>query len=282
MNTVNWNGKTITYPSTWDECTSNDLMAIAATLGFFRPEDGDEIILNERAIIMIQHFLKIKKEKLLAIDAAQMVDFYPTIEFIFTEPDIKHQPLPDFRLFFTRYHGPKAALKTSTFDEFIMADTAFMKFCKTGNHESLYELAAIMYRPRRKDWKEFKSSEEYNSDVREPFNPEVAKERAKHFQKWLNMYTAFVVFYFYWGFRNVSLLKYKTLFKEPAEGESQQPAKYGWAATRFEISGEKFGDFRKTGKEPWENIIFDLHRMEENRIIAEAKAAFERQNAGVK
>lgn len=280
MNQVICHRKAITYPSTWAECSAKDLEAIAATLGFFRPEEGDEILLNERAQIMLRHFLRIPKAKFYSISPEEMVDFYPTIEWIFTEPNFTNQPLPKFRLWGLTYHGPSAALKTSSFDEFIVADTAFISFCKTGDHKHLYKLAAVLYRPKRKDWKAFKESEEYNGDLRIPFNAEAANARTIRFERRLNMYTAFVVFYFYWGFRNASLLKYKTLFK--TEKSDQPEAKYGWAATRFEISGEKFGDFRKTGKEPWENIIFDMHRMEENRIIAEAKAARERMAAGVK
>jgi hypothetical protein len=138
----------------------------------------------------------------------------------------------------------------------------------------VYMMVAALYRPERKDIKEFRDSSEWNGDVREPLVPAKIEARAKFLRRWMCPDTAKAIVYFYWGFRNTNLITFKTLFKEPKEGTKPKKNPLGWFETRLEISGGKFGNFKETGDVNWRTIIVDMHIAETRRQEQERRDKF--------
>lgn len=278
MTNIKIDKKIFQIPTSWSECTHAQLKSIAAIWGvsFIGDNELYEDVMIERKMIVLRSFLNINKKIFARINAHQMHDLLPSINFIHKKIDYDAQPIQSFNCFFKRFYGPTKGLHTTSFDEFIYADTLFVSISKKKDLTIVFDLVAALYRPKRKDWKQWQNSPDFNGDIREEFNAVKAKQYAKRFKRWMNLYDAMAILYFYWGWRNTHLLKYKTLFPEPEEGQEPKANQYGWIDTRLEISGKKFGDYKNTGKTNWQTIIFDMHRAEEKRIAEEKRREMQR------
>lgn len=285
MINITWNKKEYMFPENWDELTQRQFLAITKNLGrlIFEKEVTEEDVYARR-IIALKELLDIPLHLYKKVTSGELVDLLQLLDFT-KEIDLNTQLLPFIPVktgvFQTmKLVGPKKGLNTSTFDEFIMADTHFVNISAKQDMEQAYFLFAMLYRPIRKDLKEFKASNNWNEDVREPFNVAKCKARVEMLKKYLPQEYLLAVLYFYWGFREKNLMIYKTLFPSPEKDEEGNKKKaknnYGWADTRLELSGHKFGDFDKTGKTNWRNVIFDMHREQEKRTQREKAEAIAR------
>lgn len=264
--------KQYNIPGNWESCTHKELCVIAEYWGMLAltSTDVDTDLVVERKLLVLRNILGMKRKAFNALDSEELANITFLLSWLHqseTSVDVKTLKLPKIKIGLTTYYGPTTGLKTTSFDEFIYADTKFVNISKKQDWRELYKLVAAFYRPKRKDWKEFKSSAEFNGDMRQEFNSTHVNELGDHFYKYMNLYDAMAILYFYWGFRVNYLLKYTTLF--PKEKKSTAENKYGWAATRLEISGAKFGDYKSTGKANWNTIVFEMHRSEELRIKQE-------------
>lgn len=284
---VTWDKKNIDFPEGWDEMNEEQLLLVSKYLGGLLFQDEvDEKELYAQRIIMLKEFLGLPLWKFKRVNNSQLVDLLALFDFL-KEIDLNEQLIPEIEFrpgIFKKkekLYGPMKGLKTSTLDEFMMADTHFVKISSESSLDFAYNLFAMLYRPGREDLEAFKASEDYNGDHREVFNTTKCNERVKLFKKTIPKEYIIAVMYFYWGFRQKHLLIYKSLFPKKKTDEKDQPKKqvqqkpnYGWAATRLEISGGKFGNYKETGKCNWRTIIFDMHLTEEKRIERERQAAF--------
>lgn len=289
MKKVIWDKKEIDFPESWDEMNEEQLLLVSKHLGGLLFQDEvDEKELYAQRIIMLQKFLGLPLWKFKRVNNSQLVDLLALFDFL-KKIDLNEQLIPEIEyrpgIFGKKkkLYGPMKGMKSSTLDEFIMADTNFVKISAQQQFDFAYNLFAMLYRPEREDIEAFKASKDYNGDHREVFNSTKCNERVKMFKKSIPKEYIIAVMYFYWGFREKNLLIYKTLFPTPPKDENGEPKKqvnakpnYGWAATRLEISGGKFGNFKETGESNWRTVIFDMHLREEKRIERERQAAFNR------
>jgi len=285
MNEITWNKKLYSFPQKWDEMTAKQYVAVTRYLGtLLFHTDVTEKELYARRILALRAVMNVPFWKFKKVLSGELVDLLGLLDFT-KKININAQLLPEIKInhgFFKRMKliGPKTSLTTSSFDEFIMADTYFVNISSKSDINQAYFLFAMLYRPERKDLKEFKASPEWNGDTREPFNTTKCKARVDFFKKYLPKELLVAVIYFYWGFRETNLLTFTTLFPKPVEGdEGNKPKKsnsFGWADTRLELSGHKFGNYKETGKENWLNIIFDMHREQVKANEREKKAAIAR------
>ncbi|MDX1642038.1 MAG: hypothetical protein R3220_10095 [Balneolaceae bacterium] len=284
---VIWNTKKYSFPEGWDEMNKKQFLSVTRNLGslLFKEEVTEEH-LYARRIIALQEIMNISLHRFKKVYSHELVDLIKLLDFT-KKIDINKQLIPVINikhgLSYTRLFGPETGLKSSTFDEFIMADTYFVNISAKSDFDFAYFLFAVLYRPVRKGLKEFKSSAEWNGDVREPFNLTRCKERVELLKKYLKHEYLIAVLYFYWGFREKNVLIYKTIFPEPKTDEEgkvkRKKNSYGWADTRLELSGNKFGNYSETGKANWRNIIFDMHRNEQKRQEREKQIAIEKLRA---
>lgn len=284
MITIDWNKKQYTFPEQWDELTEKQFLVVTRRMGklLFETEVTEQDLYAQR-IIALQEMLGVPLFEFKKLLSSEIVELLDLLDFT-KKVDINKQLIPKVSLrcgLFKRMNliGPKAGLDTSTFDEFIMADTYFVNISEKKSFDQAYYLFAFLYRPKRKNLEAFKASDEWDGDEREPFNATKCMERVELLKKYLPKEYLVATMYFYWGFREKNLLVYKTLFPAPKEDE-ETPAKkkhsYGWADTRLELSGHKFGNFQETGNVNWRNIIFDMHREQEKRTEREKQMALAR------
>jgi hypothetical protein len=273
MNELIINNKKYIYPSTWSECTHQQLKRIAQLWGvsYLQGDNIDQVKINSIKMQLLFHFIK-ANSSFKHITASQFADILPSLDFIHGKVDYNADPKTYFKHWFKKYVGPTKGLRTTSFDEFIYVDTLFTSMSKKKDLTIAYDIVGALYRPQRKDLAEWKLHSEYNGDEREEFNALKAKEYGHNFRKWMSLYDAMAIVYFYWGWRNTYLLKYETLFPKPKEGEQpSEGTNYGWIDTRLVISGQKFGDYKNTGKTNWQTIIFDMHLTEEKRRAEEKR-----------
>jgi len=283
MNEITWNKKKYHFPENWNELSKKQFLTISKLLGgLLFEEEVTEEDLYARRMIAFKKVMKIPLYRFKQIYSDEFVDLLKMFDFL-KEIDLDKQIISSVKVgnIFNRQKliGPKEGLKTSTFDEFILADTYFVNLSSKKDFDFAYLLFAIFYRPERKDLSEFKTSDEWNGDDREPFNTEKCKARIPFLKKYLPQEYLLATLYFYWGFRDKHLLGYTSLFppKDPETPKTKKTTNaYGWADTRLEISGEKFGSYKETGQENWRNIIFEMHLNEEKRKRAEQHAKINR------
>lgn len=277
MIVVEINGKKQTVPENWNEIQKDHLLVISKYLGrqlFYSQPNENQVMANR--ILAIRKFLKVSWFKFIRFNEDEINDLLKLLDFVKDEPVLNRQLIQSTKVAGTVYYGAKAFLRNSSFDEFIYADTKFVEFCNAPSEDKLQKLFFSLYRPKRKDIREFMESPEWNGDLREEFNSKKTDERVEKYGKKVKPELLIATLFFYWGFRNTNLLKYELLFPKKEESDKNDPPKnkYGWAATRLAISGDKFGDYRDTGKTQWQTVIFDMHRLEEIRQKEEMKRKF--------
>jgi len=90
-----------------------------------------------------------------------------------------NNPVPKFRPAFRTFYGPTDQFMNVTFGEYRDALRLFHQFNATPDIEILYELAAIMYRPKKPLHFIQKHLPNYNGDVRQAYNPNFIARRSQ-------------------------------------------------------------------------------------------------------
>jgi hypothetical protein len=195
------------------------------------------------------------------INARQWVDILKYVNFCFKAPDFEKNPIPELNLKGVRYVGPTGLLDKSTIEEMAQADTVFTQASNMKDQDRLFLLVSILYRPIRWDLKTFEASDNWNGDIREPFNLEKCKERADKFKK-LPTYYIVAVFLYYWSFRENKLMKFGRIFKSSTKSNNKKDR--GWAGTLLEMSHlPVFGNLDQTSKQNWFTVLFEMDRQME-------------------
>ena len=142
------------------------------------------------------------------------------------------------------------------------ADTNFPRACNHGDHKLIYRLLATLYRPVRRDLKAFQASQKWNGDIREPYNPHLATERAQLFEKSNVFHIAVAAFLYYQAFRNQKLMAFKNVFTIPdADPKQRSGNDYGWAGTLLDLAKNgEFGPLEQTEQQPWSTILVSMSK----------------------
>lgn len=90
-----------------------------------------------------------------------------------------HNPVPTFKPLWKTLYGPSDSFMNMTFGEYTDALRLFHDFHATGDMEILKLLTALFYRPKKSLLFIKKRLENYNGDVREPYNSNNLEARAK-------------------------------------------------------------------------------------------------------
>lgn len=270
MKTLKIDNNEYNLPESWSELTPKQFERVCSVRGQ-HINDASETALNASRMVLFYILSGVKMSIVSKITAHQWVDILPHMNFVFEVPDLKDNPMPIVKRFWSRTNlsGPVGMLKNSSAAEMVDADTAFVNGSNNKDVDKLYLLFAILWRPIRTDLEEFKKTEEWNGDIREPFNQQLARERAAKYKKLIPEHIIFGAWIYYWSFRTHTLMaKFKKMF--PKNNKSS-PSKYGWAGTLLEISGDKFGTFSETTRTNWYTILVELEReMEKDEKRREA------------
>lgn len=251
--------------TSWSEMTPQEILQ-CSWVRSNHIEESDQLALNASRIILFSILTNIPRKVLDGIQSDQWVDILPELNFIFKAPDFKENPFPKIR--YSRFrkplYGPVGLLDRSRVEEFVNADNTFINANKKPvNTDHFYLLFAILWRPLRNDIKTFQESEEWDGDMREPFNMSRAKERSEIYKSKVPLHIVVFSFLFYWSFREQKLLHFKNIFQNSTGSEKRQGNNYGWAGPILELSGKSLGTMKELKNEYWHTFILELSRQME-------------------
>jgi hypothetical protein len=221
--------------------------------------EHDEVSLNASRIILFKIVTKVPQKIIYKINTYQWIDIFPHLNWIFENPKLKRYPHDYIKMgkFSQDLFGPSELLRESSIYEMSEADQAFVEAGSKNDQFKLYLLMAILFRPKRNDLDDYRKSQDWNGDVREPFNKEVAVERAAIYAQKVKLQIAVGVYVYYESFRNQKLLSFTNVFRQ-SKSTSSKLKQYGWAGTLLQMSGGKFGPFNETAKENWLTVMVEL------------------------
>lgn len=187
-------GKTIEYPSSWDECTPRQIrfifrMAVSLLNG--------KMELQEFKVRVFYHLTCMKRRWRHERKERRMTDqdrnlkyenvylCSETVGFMFEEKkeneylffyDYVMQMFPKFRCCGRRVYGPSDALFNITWGEYMVAADFCRAYVESKNEADLNKLCAVLYRPRR--WR-YRNTD----DPRIPFNANECVRRSRWFRR---------------------------------------------------------------------------------------------------
>src|SRR3989338_421465 len=228
-------------PESWDELTEKQFMRAC----FVRAQhfhDSDDIALNASRIVLFRILTGTPLRRIGKISAAEWLDILPHMNFIFSTPVLSKNPVQVIHVpKLGKLYGPQGMLDNSMFDELITADRHFTQANLEGEEQLIrfYKLFCTLWRPERKDIKQFRSdTEKWNGDNREPINSNLINDRAQLLMQHLPLWKVLPAFIYYWAFRSSTLEKEYPKIFEKSSG-SGTGVNYGWAGFLLEISGSK-------------------------------------------
>jgi hypothetical protein len=178
-------------PSDLSECEPQQYMDMCELIFHFQ---NQAITYDELRTHAAYKLLKMKPSKASDQDEEKFANIYQISELIdsFFEEDstgiktIKqyyiHNPVPSFKPTWTRFYGPSDSFMNMTFGEYTDALRLFHDFHATGDMEILKLLTALFYRPKKSFLFIKKRLENYNGDIREPYNSHKLEALAKVLQ----------------------------------------------------------------------------------------------------
>ncbi|NCD41653.1 MAG: hypothetical protein EOL88_06120 [Bacteroidia bacterium] len=223
MTSITINNTTTTLiPSSWDEMTQSQLLAIASMVNTPLPEYEFKIkalliftgwklhslaSLRESGVVLV---INKKKYRLLPWQFNEMCR---KLDFLFKETETKngkiihinskltHNLFPYIRcgVWLQRLrplYGPANRLYNLTFGEYLTSDNFFRRYVATGKNEFLDKLIATLYRHQDSNYDPF--SVNYRGDRREPFNEFTVEKRVKYVKK-INISTKIAIMLWFNG-----------------------------------------------------------------------------------
>ena len=169
-----------------------------------------------------------------------------------TRPEGK-PPIDSFYHKGVNYHLPNDEFSDTSAAELAMANMAYVAFAHPDEPDTtaLDRLVATFCRPRRKDWRKFRKSTDWNGDVREVYTEQRTMDRAKALSG-LDLNTKLLVLDYFERMNEQFLSSYGELFggtgsqREPRYGDGR-----GWVMLLKNVAKEgHFGDFDKVCSTP--------------------------------
>jgi len=174
-------------PADLSECDAQQYMNMCELIFYFQ---NQSITYDELRTHAAYKLMNMKPSKATDQDEEKFSNIYQLSELIdnFFEDDnglktIKqyyiHNPIPTFKPLWKTYYGPSDSFMNMNFGEYTDALRLFHDFHATGDMEILKLLTALFYRPKKSFLFIKKRLENYNGDVREPYNSNKLEARAK-------------------------------------------------------------------------------------------------------
>lgn len=244
MQTCRINDYSISIPQKWDELTKQQLLAIvrafrmgwsdfefkvATIIEFLKLSIGSEKSITKQSEVL--HHFKSKKNKEFWLSDRQLVSLAHTCEFLTTQKktkdgqhvyslnsDLTKNLIPDFKHRLKKYFGPDDRLFNVVFEEYLEADNHFLAFSKSGEVNDLDKLVATLYREKSRKHNPNKTN--YKGDLRQVFNNNLVKPRAKRISK-LDEKIKWAILLYYQGCRRFLALNFPHVFDSP-KGSSEK------------------------------------------------------------
>lgn len=190
------------YPKSWNELSAEQLKKVATILD----QGGSKAVMAGDLLAVLLNLTK-KDHLFVALAEAEQA-----VAFLFDEVDLTQNKLPQLRGKYRKcLYGPADRLKNVNFDEFIAADTAFMRYMEAGKPADLDKLVTLLYRPKQKGLKPTDLA--FSGDIRAPFNSHIISHRQAELGK-LTKAEKLCVLYFFAGCKAYFAKLFPNLFKK--------------------------------------------------------------------
>lgn len=259
------NPKTYSMPEGYHELDFQQLIFVS----FYYSDHLHKISVSDIRAIKMALFPMLTMPKMnfqvyKEIHAYQWVELLSLLDWVFETPKFNKWPLPYLSPEHKHLKSPVEMMRTSSIYEVSTMEDIFTLVANAKMTVRMKDLICLLFRPERSDIKKFRKSNEWNGDVREPFNLITYKDRSAVYEKSFastkstkTLETA--VFLFVTSFHEHNLMKgFANLFEKPTdktEGNS-----YGWPGIILEMSNTKFGSLEDTQKQNWYTVLFEMSR----------------------
>ena len=182
------NNSTLYIPSDLSECDSRQYIEMCALI--FRMQN-QEVNYEEFRVQAVYKLLNmIPTKKAIGDDLEKFATIYQLSELVDSFFDIQsddskvikqyymHNPVPVFKPLLVEYYGPSDSFMNVTFGEYTDGLRMFHDFHATGDMQYLKLLTALFYRPKKKDFEKKKLEDDYDGDIRVPYNSNHLEDRA--------------------------------------------------------------------------------------------------------
>lgn len=180
-----------------------------------------------------------------------------------------NNPVPEYKPLWRKYYGPSDGFMNLKFGEYCEALRTFLEFNATGNTNLLYELAAILYRPKKPFIFFRKKFANYDGDVRVKYNMHQTEKRIEAF-KTAPIGFVYGVYLFFasmqifistaeipWGGR---ILNLGILFQNNGETVEIEAQDIGLDAVAFALAESgAFGDFKDVQETSFWTIMVKMY-----------------------
>jgi hypothetical protein len=247
---------------TWNELTGRQLLAVARVLSTGHEREATKLD------ALLAALLHIPRRDFRQLNVVQRVELRPYVRFLHAptdHPPLTAQLLPVLLVARQRYYGPREAFRTLRFDEFIFADSYYLRYLQTGGEHYLDQLVATLYRPERADYDP--EAVTYAGDRRQDFNEHLVQARASRMASLPDHYKHAVLLY-YRGCRRLLEQRYEYVFS--ADNTSKASAS-GWQDVLHELAGGVHR-LETTARQGLHNVLREM-----NRVLRQSEERAEQQ-----
>jgi hypothetical protein len=242
--------------TTWNELTGAQLLAVVALRQ--RPPAQPAALADALLAIL----LDLPARSFARLTVVQRVELRPRVRFLATTaPALTAQLLPELTLPFLRFieepqrfYGPREAFRNLRFDEFIFADTYYLRYLQTQQASWLDQLVAVLYRPERRPYRP--RAVDYAGDRREDFNEHLVAARAARLAH-LPLATKLAVLLYYQACRRLLEQRYPYVFSDDT---TQQAGTGGWQEVLHELAGGVV-HLEDTAHQALHNVLREMNRV---------------------
>jgi hypothetical protein len=265
MKQIKINESTYKLISSFTEMTKEQFLTIAKFRMQFIHKEANLVEFNAIRIPTFALLSDVPIEIQNKITAEEWVDILPFVNFALLDvPDFKTNLLSAVKFKDSALYGPTGLMDKCTADEFTRIDTAFVRASNGKDVDGLAQMFAFMYRPQKKNLKEFINSDFWNGDVREEFNAEKCKARIEVIKK-LPMEYLIANYLYFSSVRKQRFEVLRYLFQE-VESKIHMDDR-GWAGSMLQLSHSGvFGDFDRQMKQNWFTVMVEMDRLSEQNI----------------
>lgn len=287
---------TIYIPSDLSECSPAQYIDMCDLIFQYQAQKIDHDTFQVHAIYKLMYMKPAKSktdedlaEKTIKIEQLKpLINSFFETETVFDEQNneslryqikqlYSHNPIPKFKPVWHNYYGPSDGFTNVKFGEYLDALRLFQEFHATNNMQLLYNIAAILYRPKQKFHFVNKYKSDYDGDCRIAYNAVHIEARAKTF-KYAPIGFIYGVYLFFasfqkfvstaqiqWGDR---VINFSLLFDEDDDSnfESEIPS-LGMDAMLFSLAESgAFGNIEQVAKTSFWTIMVKMYDARKREI----------------
>ena len=275
-------------PSSLAECTSQQYIDFCALIFRFQSQELDYEQFRIQAIYKLCNLKQSTKVLSEEEDLEKWTNIYKLSLYVdeffelnedkqrIIKMDFTNNPVPSIYLW-KDYYGPSDQFMNINFGEYTDALRLFHDFNATGDIDLLYVIAAILYRPKKSFHFIKKHLNNYDGDIRVPYNSKIIDKRADKF-KFLSVGFVYGVYMFFasfqkfltsatipWGGKEIDLsILFESQNDESDENKDQDIPGIGMDSIMFTIAESgAFGSTEEVRKiNLWEIMIrmYDLRK----------------------